>query len=433
MSLQDRFRIDELSKVGSKSVTRDESGNISVRRINNKEVQSNEKVEKPFGSEPIRGKQIVPRLKTDTINPESTTNSEQESFSGETTAYAERPIYNEEELQKAVDLKVDELIKQRKLRKGEFVTKEKYDTQVRRVADLTEQLRLETLARKQAESQIPGLQSTISSLESQLQSLQQELQQKDEATRQLLQSFERVIGDLQTAVINGTKEGVERASLAARVQGLGAQRDTLVQAVKSQNETIKTLRDNIQSQREAFQGLLESQRQQSAALAATQNSIQNIASDASSAITNLRNDLDATSNELRLKEEERRQREAGKIICNELYRQGFLRQELWDADEKYGAMMFEIDPRGVIGYQMWARYVVKFMKKNPTYSKVAYWIFKPWTEYMGYEMGVIHKKNWKGYLTHIVGKQISYLVFYLNNGKRLLNLYNYKKFRSSIG
>jgi chromosome segregation ATPase len=305
MSLQDRFRIDELSKVGSKSVTRDESGNISVRRINNKEVQSNEKVEKPFGSEPIRGKQIVPRLKTDTINPESTTNPEQESFSGETTAYAERPIYNEEELQKAVDLKVDELIKQRKLRKGEFVTKEKYDTQVRRVADLTEQLRLQTLARQQAESQIPGLQSTISSLESQLQSLQEELQKKDEAARQLLESFQRVIGDLQTAVINGTKEGVERASLAARVQGLGAQRDTLVQAVQAQNETIKTLRDNIESQREAFQGLLESQRAQTAALQATQNSIQTIASDANNVISGLRNDLDVTNNQLRLQEEER--------------------------------------------------------------------------------------------------------------------------------
>lgn len=293
MSLHDRFRIDELSKLGSKSITRDELGNISVRRIDNKEVQTNEKSEKPFGSEPIRDKQLVPRFKTDTLNPELTQNPEQQSFSGETTAYAERPIYNEEELQKAVDLKVDELIKQRKLRKGEFVTKEKYDTQVRRVADLTEQLRLQTLARQQAESQIPGLQSTISSLESQLQSLQQELQKKDEAAKQLLESFERVIRDLQTAVINGTKEGVERASLAARVQGLGAQRDTLVQAVKSQNETIKTLRDNIASQREAFQGLLESQRQQTAALAAIQNSSQN------NVISDLKNDIDTLTDKLK--------------------------------------------------------------------------------------------------------------------------------------
>ena len=426
MSLQDRFRIDELSKVGSKSVTRDDTVGLSVRKVDNKEVNPIRKEEKPFGSEPIRGKQVVPRLKTDTINPDTTPNPEQQSFSGETTAYAERPIYNEEELQKAVDLKVDELIKQKKLKRGEFVTKQRYDGQVGRVNDLTEQLRLETLARKQAESQIPGLQSTISSLESQLQSLQQELQKKDEAARQLLESFERVVGDLQTAIINGTKEGVERASLAARVQGLGAQRDTLVQAVKTQNETIKTLRVNIESQREGFQAL---QQQGQAVLETVQTQAERDRQQAELERQRLEEEQRALQSEAaRLKQNQKK-----KIICNELYIQGFLPEELWDADERYGDMMFEKDPRLVIGYQMWARYVVEFMRKNPQYSKYSYMIFKPWTEYMGYEMGVIQKKNWKGYLTHVVGKQISYLVFNLNNGKRLLDLYNYKKFRSSIG
>ena len=120
----------------------------------------------------------------------------------------------------------------------------------------------------------------------------------------------------------------------------------------------------------------------------------------------------------------------GKIICNELYRQGFLSEEMWNADEKYGEMMFEKDPKLVIGYQMWARKVVKFMKENPNNTKMAYWLFKPWTEYMGYKMGVVEKPTLRGRFTNWIGSQFSYMVFDLYNGKRLLDKYNYKVFKS---
>ena len=120
----------------------------------------------------------------------------------------------------------------------------------------------------------------------------------------------------------------------------------------------------------------------------------------------------------------------GKIICNELYRQGFLSEEMWNADEKYGEMMFEKDPKLVIGYQMWARKVVKFMKENPNNTKLAYWLFKPWTEYMGYKMGVVEKPTLRGRFTNWIGSQFSYMVFNLYNGKRLLDKYNYKVFKA---
>jgi hypothetical protein len=120
----------------------------------------------------------------------------------------------------------------------------------------------------------------------------------------------------------------------------------------------------------------------------------------------------------------------GKIICNELYRQGYLSEQMWDADERYGEMMFESDPKLVIGYQMWARHVVKYMKKNPNNTKMAYWLFKPWTEYMGYKMGVVEKPTLRGRFTNWIGTQFSYAVFNLYNGKRLLDKYNYKVFKS---
>ena len=113
-----------------------------------------------------------------------------------------------------------------------------------------------------------------------------------------------------------------------------------------------------------------------------------------------------------------------KIICNELYRQGFLSEDLWNADERYGDMMFESDPKLVIGYQMWARSVVKFMRENPQNTKLAYKLFKPWTEYMGYKMGVVEKPTLMGRLTNWIGTQFSYMVFDLYGGKELLNKYN---------
>jgi len=122
-----------------------------------------------------------------------------------------------------------------------------------------------------------------------------------------------------------------------------------------------------------------------------------------------------------------------KIICNELYKQGYLPENIWEADERYGDMMFIKDPKMIIGYQMWARKVVKYMRAKPQHTKYLYRILKPWTEYMGYEMGAIDKQNYIGKTFHTIAKYYSYLVFDLGGGKRLLNLYNYKKFRKNIG
>jgi hypothetical protein len=478
MSLKDRFRIDELAGIGSKSIVRDNDGGITVRRIDKKEVKpilptnssssilsrttttlpkmpGNEEFPQlpqlPTKIEPSQPKKTVPTTKADTLEPPKKENPQQESFSGETSTYIERPFYNEVELQKAVDLKVDELIKSKKVKSGNFIRKEKYDAEVSNVRNLNNQLGQSRQEISSLQGQIQSLQSQVQSAQSQVQSALQEVQSKDQTLQNLIGKYEQAVQDIQTAVIKGTKEAVERASLSAQVKGLQAQKETLAAQLKAQRGINENLQQQLLTTRASFEALLAEQRATAIAIqtqgAAVLENVQTQAQlDREASIqrqqqlAQQQRDADLRAGqleqELRAAQEEARraqQDDGGKIICNELYQQGFLRQELWDADERYGAMMFEIDPRGVIGYQMWARYVVKFMKKNPTYSKLAYWIFKPWTEYMGYEMGVVQKKNWKGYLTHIVGKQISYLVFDLNNGKRLLDLYNYKKFRASIG
>ena len=70
---------------------------------------------------PIKGKQISPRYKSDWVDTDEFDEADiegQTTFSGETSGYLEKPKYNEDELEKAIDVKVDELIKKTKTKKG---------------------------------------------------------------------------------------------------------------------------------------------------------------------------------------------------------------------------------------------------------------------------------------------------------------------------
>jgi len=107
-----------------------------------------------------------------------------------------------------------------------------------------------------------------------------------------------------------------------------------------------------------------------------------------------------------------------KIICNELYNQGFLPKHIWEADEQWGEMMYKKDRRLILGYMMWAKHVVDYMKAKPQNTKWIYMIIKPWTEYMAYQMGVLPKNNWIGKLFHNVAKHYCYYVYDTEMKKR---------------
>jgi len=148
MALTDKFRIDELFKKGSKVERRDSSNRILVQRKDGKEVKPKiVKDEKPFGTSVIKSKNKDPRFKSELGEVDTTPNEEQISFSGESTGYVEKPKYNEEELKKAVDVKVDELIKEKRPKRGPYILKSKFDdlrvkyeNALEQIADLRVQL-----------------------------------------------------------------------------------------------------------------------------------------------------------------------------------------------------------------------------------------------------------------------------------------------------
>lgn len=251
MALSDRFRIDELVKKGSKAIDRDSSGNITVRKKNGKERRREIKKEvKPYGLEPIRGKKVKDKFKSDLNEVDITPNVDQSSFAGETSGYIERPKYNEEELKKAVDVKVDELIKPPKKQRGEYVKKQKYlELEARfteansKVADLRQEVATLDGVVASLESEIVSLTSEVESINTQLVAKQQELDG-------LLSRYNKLLEDFQNAVIKGTKEGIERVSLTAQVQGLQAQKETLQTQLEAQQAIVKTLEQQAETQRQ---------------------------------------------------------------------------------------------------------------------------------------------------------------------------------------
>jgi ribosomal protein S8 len=393
MSLNERFRIDELLKKGSTAIARDAVDGIVVRRVDNTEVKpTNVKVEKPFGSEPIRDTQSEPKLKSDLSVAPTPQNVEQTSFAGETSAYLEKPYYDSEQLEKAKNIKVDELIKPKPEQRERYIKYVKYQEKLDEISILTdEKIELE-LENGRLTSRIAGLETTILSLQSDVISAQERARAIESEFESLRNRYESLLNDFQNAVLKGTKEGIERVSLTAQVRGLGAQKETLASQLESEKGIVnslqdanKTLQQTIASNQKIAEQQIEAANQQVQAAQATASSAANS--------------------------------KKKKIICDLLYRQGYLPKHIWEADQKFGQLMMRENTKGLLGYLIWAGPVVDFLTKKPQYSKYFYLITKPWSEHMAYMMGVLPNDNKFGKVIHTIGNQFSLLVY---------NLYKFK-------
>lgn len=90
----------------------------------------------------------------------------------------------------------------------------------------------------------------------------------------------------------------------------------------------------------------------------------------------------------------------GKIICTEMFRQGKLRADWYEADERFGKIM----PREVVvGYQFWARPIVRAMRRSRIATEAVSLLAKPWAQQMAYEMGVAEHGSRLGKFLMVVG------------------------------
>jgi len=270
------FRVNELLSKGSKAIdkTRDKkTGSIMVRKMGGRQVPiglsrddakkfvkfkkrgksiSWLRKEKPFvkyGLKPIRDTKNPNsvKYKSDWIDTDEfdIIPEQQEKFSGETSGYIEKPKYNEEELQKSLDVKVDELIKKPKPEKAPYILKSKYDklqarfdNKVSELEDLRVQLNNEISISEE-------LRSLVSQLEvSEDSALLQRAAAEDE-TEVANDRFTKLLSDFQQSIIKGTKEGIERVSLTAQVEGLQAQKTTLKELLEVQKGIVSQLESQV--------------------------------------------------------------------------------------------------------------------------------------------------------------------------------------------
>lgn len=84
------------------------------------------------------------------------------------------------------------------------------------------------------------------------------------------------------------------------------------------------------------------------------------------------------------------------VICTELYRQGFMSDEIREADERFGRTILETSPETMIGYHYWALPIVGLMQKSRLFSRIVWTVARPWAYQMAYEMGATERGSLVG-------------------------------------
>jgi predicted nucleic acid-binding Zn-ribbon protein len=310
----------------------------------------------------------------------------------------QKPKYNQSQLEKSIDTNIYELLPAVSPELPETVLKSVYDVQVLRNDELVSEI-------EDLNNFILDLEGQITELRIQIQGLQSTLDAKDLAlassenqSNQANLQVQSSITDLQNAIQKSTSEVIQRVSAYAQNESLKGQVAQLEEQVNTATKQINTLNNTIL--------------QQNGVIQAKDSSIDKLNADNSTLQTNL---IKVGNNKK-------------KIICDMLYRQGFIPEHIWAADEAFGEMMLKTNRQVAMGYLMWAQSVVDYFTINPQYSKYLYVAVKPWSEHMAYMMGVLPNDNLIGKGLHFIGCQYSSIIYNAVKLKR-----KYKKKKLSLG
>ena len=415
------------------------------------------------------------------------------SMDGEISGKLRRPKYDEEQLLLAIDTEVDELIPNKPKDLPDVVLQEDYDAlqrEIDRLNDVVADLRSQLSA---SQSKISELQAQISGLRAELDSSLLRVAVAENSAEAAADKFAQSSIDLQQAIQKSVAEAIERVSLEAQVEGLTAQKEALVQQVSALESQVAGVQSQLQAGGESAGGkwtarispegndgasdiyfystkkgkdgrtvgwingpdliLLNSMEEPvSFTFENTANWMQTpspvtiqsgetktikLVSKVKAERNGRKKDtyggaLKITGAGETITFNAKNKNDKGKkIICEELWRQGYLTYEIYKADEDWGDMMFVKDPRLVVGYMMWSRPIVEWMKKNPNHILIDIFyhsLSKYWCAWMADQMGVkVNKKRiWIGKLIHnIFGHGLSKFVYDNFGGERRYRVLKY--------
>lgn len=216
MAIDNQFRIGELISSGSRAIiSKDEvSGNHTF-------TQGSKKVLiEPY--EHIKGER-----------------------DGELIGRIEKPKYNEEQLIKAVDTDVDELIGPPKKEQPDVVPRPVYEDMRQQFLTASAELVIANIRIQDLESEVATLQSEIETLLIQVDSLNLQTSAAQNEAQATNDRYTLLLQDFANAIVKSTKEGIERVSLKAQTEGLIAQKESLREQLKALNLIVSNLQSQL--------------------------------------------------------------------------------------------------------------------------------------------------------------------------------------------
>jgi hypothetical protein len=99
----------------------------------------------------------------------------------------------------------------------------------------------------------------------------------------------------------------------------------------------------------------------------------------------------------------------GTVICTELYRQGLMPREIYQADRLFGASQ---DVSVLEGYRAWAKPVVRLMRRSKAVTRAVHFIASPWAKEMAYQMGATEEGSVIGWAMMSVGIPVCRMLGY---------------------
>lgn len=110
-----------------------------------------------------------------------------------------------------------------------------------------------------------------------------------------------------------------------------------------------------------------------------------------------------------------------KILCDLIYRYGYLDKKIWELDEAFGDYVKQTDPELLEGYHIWAKPMVKWIEKESFLSKLylKYWCVpftRRWANHIAHVMEPeTYKPDYVGKLMLTVGVPISRAIYKIKN------------------
>ena len=225
MSLENRFRVSELMSSGSRAiVSQDPVSKTHTFYADSKVIVS--------GS-------------SDGGDPNIPFTHVKGERDGELTGYVEKPTYLVQDLKRAVDTVVDELIAPPKPTQPDVVPRRVYNDLQSRYQQLLDDFASLTETNRTLQGRISELSAELQATLVENDSLKVQKAVLDNQFQQQIERYKDMTSKVTTAIVKSTKEANDRVRLQSVVEGLNAQKNVLRQQLLSQRQLILGLTDQL--------------------------------------------------------------------------------------------------------------------------------------------------------------------------------------------